>query len=62
MVSCFMVSGHLGHESNKQVFTLCGKSIGLRENLKENDRRDFVEKANWRGAGVCSPGPPMTCV
>lgn len=62
VVSCFMVSGHLGHKGNNQVFMLCGKSIGLWENTVENNRRDFVEKANLKGAGVCSPGPPMTCV
>lgn len=43
-VSCFMVSGHLGHEGSNQVFTLCEKSIGLRENPVENDRRDSAER------------------
>lgn len=35
VVPCFTLSGHLGHEGTNQVFTHCGKSIGLWENPTE---------------------------
>lgn len=41
VVPCFMLSGPLGHEGNKQVFTHCEKSTGLWENPREGSRRDL---------------------